>query len=1056
MPRKNALDFEAIRRRIREEGGRRYWRSLDELAETDEFLEYLHREFPQQASRWLDETSRRGFLKLMAASLALAGLSGCGEEPNEQIVPYVRMPEEVIPGKPLYFATAAALAGTGIPLVVESHMGRPTKIEGNPDHPATLGAGDLFAQASILTLYDPDRSQVVMNDATISTHEAFLGNVAPRLETVREQGGRGLRILTECVLSPTLAAQLQQLQKQFPEANWNRWTPVCDEMERQGAALAFGDQTPPLEPIYHFDRADVILSFDHDFLSMGSTPIRYAWDFMQRRRVTAGAQPGLEMNRLYVVEPTRTLAGAKADHRLPLQPQEIVALAFEIAQRVGVAVELPAGLPALPASDVWIDALVDDLKNYRRQSEPGASLVLAGRYQPPIVHALVHAMNDALGNVGTTVEYIESPAAIPLPGDSRPPAGDVQSLHALVEEMQAGQVEVLVILGGNPVFTAPADLGFADALERVPLRIHLGEYRNETARACHWHLPETHYLEAWSDVRMYDGSISLTQPLISRLYRSWSPHELLATLLGDSNRSDYDVVRAYWRERYQGEDFETFWTTALYHGSIPDTAAPVQSVSLQADLGASIGQAAGEALPSGDGSDGYDVVFRPDPSIWDGRFINNAWLQELPKPFTKLTWDNAAIVNPATADRLQLADGDVVELAHNGRTLRVPVTALPGQPDRCITLYFGYGSDVTGFVGRGTGFDVYGFRTSDAPWFLSGVEIRKTGERYPLATTQHHHLLNPEVIGERHLIREGTLAELRAHPDHPPFVHPQHGAVEAADRQTDADEGGLEQDIGVEHPSLYPEWNYDGYRWGMVVNQTTCIGCNSCVVACQSENNIPVVGKTEVIRGREMHWLRIDSYYKGDLENPETYFQPVPCMHCEKAPCEVVCPVTATTHSEEGINEMTYNRCVGTRYCSNNCPYKVRRFNYLSYTEPFREHPTLRMLQNPNVTVRSTGVMEKCTYCIQRINETRINAKTEDRRIRAGELQTACQQACPTEAIIFGDLNDPEADVHHFRQDPLNYALLGELNTQPRTTYLAAVHNPNPRILEAERHGHTV
>jgi len=801
-------------------------------------------------------------------------------------------------------------------------------------------------------------------------------------------GGAGLRVLTETVTSPTLAAQLQALLAAYPAARWHQYEGVHRDNAIEGARLAFGE---PVGVHYRLDQADVILSLDADFLNAGPGHVRYAHDFAARRRVADGATA---MNRLYVVESTPGVTGAIADHRWPVRSSQVEGVARALAAQLGVAgVPAPAE-EALPAD--WLAALARDLQAHR-----GRSLVVAGDQQPPIVHALAHALNDALGNVGRTVVYTDPVEAAPV--------NQTESLRELTTAMNAGEVELLVIIGGNPVYTAPADLAFADALGRVPFRVHLGLYADETAALCDWHIPQAHTLETWGDVRAYDGTITIQQPLIAPLYSGKSAYELLSALLGDATQTSHDIVRGHWEAQRGGEGFNQFWQTALHDGVIAGSALPPRPVTLSAQWPAAT------AAP-----EGLEVIFRPDPTIWDGAFANNGWLQELPKPLTKLTWDNVALVSPATAQRLKLSNEQVIELAYRGRTLRAPVWIQPGHADEAITLFLGYGRTRAGHVGTGAGYNAYALRTADAPWFDGGLAVRATGERYALAGTQHHF-----VMEGRDLIRAGTLAEFQADPE---FIH--HGRHKA-------------------EASLYPPHPYPGYAWGLSIDLGACIGCNACVIACQAENNIPVVGKEQVARGREMHWIRIDHYFAGDLDAPEIYHQPVPCMHCEDAPCEPVCPVAATVHSPEGLNEMTYNRCVGTRYCANNCPYKVRRFNFLQFADYHTE--SLKLLNNPDVTVRARGVMEKCTYCVQRINAVRIAAEQAGRTIADGEIVTACQQTCPTQAIVFGNINDPNSRIAQRRASPLNYTLLEELNTRPRTTYLARLRNPNPEI-EGEAH----
>ena len=1002
-----ALDLAAIRTRLAEARGQQYWRSLEEVAATAEFEEFLQREFPHQASEWHDPVSRRRFLQVMAASLALAGLSACTPAPAERIMPYVRAPEEVIPGRPLYYATAMALSGFALGVLAESHLGRPTKIEGNPQHPASLGATHVFAQGSVLTLYDPDRSQAVTYAGRISSWGTFLGAITRTMDEQRRQDGKGLRILTETVISPTLAYQLQQLLSRFPAAKWHQYEPVNLSNAWEGARLAFGDY---VDTQYRFNEAAVILSLDADFLSCEPGSVRNAHDFAVKRRIWQGQTA---MNRLYAVESTHTNTGAMADHRLALRPSDIAVLAGVLARQFGVdtvqkAVAQADGASLLEAHAGWIRAVVDDLRG-----QQGAGIIIAGIQQPPAVHALVHGMNHALGNVGHTLFYTDPVAARPV--------DQMASLRELVTDLEAGAVDILVIIGANPVYTAPADLRFAEHLANAKLRVHLGLYQDETAALCHWHIPETHYLEGWGDVRAPDGTVTIIQPLIRPLYGGKSAYELIAVLMGNLNPSGYQIVRDYWRRFLPAENFERFWRTALHDGIMAETARAPREVEFRG------GQSGTLSLPSSlreaRSSASLELIFRPDPTIWDGRFANNGWLQELPKPITKLTWDNAALLSPATAERLGLSNEDVVELHYQGRAVQAPVWIMPGHADDAVTVTFGYGRWRAGRTGTGIGFNAYALRTSDAPWTAMGVELRTTGGRYPLASTQHHHSMEG-----RDLVRVGTLSEYLAHPE---FAQKAgHGALP--------------------FPSLYPEYRYPNYAWGMAIDLNVCTGCNACVIACQAENNIPIVGKTEVARGREMHWLRVDRYYKGELDVPETYFQPIPCMHCEKAPCEVVCPVAATVHSAEGLNDMVYNRCVGTRYCSNNCPYKVRRFNFLSYAD--FETESLKLLHNPDVTVRSRGVMEKCTYCVQRINAARIEAQNEQRTIRDGEVVTACQQACPTGAIIFGNINDAASRVANMKATPLNYGLLVELNTQPRTTYLTRLRNPNPALAAGEGH----
>ena len=967
------LDWASIRARLDAAGGSRYWQSLEELAGTQAFREFLHREFPREASVWEnDEPGRRKFLKLMGASLALAGFSACTRQPAETIMPYVRAPEEIVPGKPLFFATAMTLRGVATGLLVESHMGRPTKVEGNPDHPASLGAADALAQASVLGLYDPDRSQAVTRYGEITSWTGFLGVLREAMADQRSRQGAGLRILTETVTSPSLAAQIQDLLKRFPKAKWHQYEPAGPHSARAGARLAFGQ---PVHTYFKVERADVILSLDSDFLTAGAGSVRYAREFAARRS---------GMNRLYAVESMPTLTGAQADHRWPMRASEIPLLAASLAKELGIDAGQTTNPPA------WLKPVAADL-----QKHLGASLIVAGEHQPPAVHALVHAMNHALGNVSKTVIHTE-------PVEARP-EDQFESLRALVADMQTGAVDLVVILGGNPVYNAPVDVPLREALGKVKLRIRLGLYEDETSELCHWHIPEGHYLETWGDARAYDGTATIQQPLIAPLYNGKSAHELLAALADQPERTAYEIVRAYWQERKPAANFESWWRRSVHDGLVAGSAAGARNVTPKRDA---------LALPLA--GQGIEVNFRSDPAVDDGRFANNGWLQELPKPLTKLTWDNAAILSPATAEKLGLQNGDLIEMKSGDRAIRAPAWILPGHAADSVTVHLGYGRTRAGRVGSGTGFNAYPLRRSASPW-LAAVELRKFGGQQPLATTQDHWRMEG-----RDLVRSTTVEQYKTNPG---FAHDSPAAL-----------------------SLYPPVKYEGNAWGMAIDLNACTGCNACIVACQAENNIPVVGKDQVIKGREMHWIRVDRYYEGGLDNPRAYHQPVLCMHCENAPCEVVCPVAATVHSSEGLNDMVYNRCVGTRYCSHNCPYKVRRFNFLLYSDFTNE--TIAMQKNPDVTVRSRGVMEKCSYCVQRINAARIEAEKEDRPVRDGEIQTACQQTCPAQAIVFGNLNDPESRVSQLKKEQRNYGLLTELNTRPRTTYLAAMRNPNPEITD--------
>jgi MoCo/4Fe-4S cofactor protein with predicted Tat translocation signal len=998
----------------------RFWRSIDEWSGTPEFETMLHREFPHAASEWKDEPSRRAFLKVMGASAALVGLTGCFQKPREKIVPYVDPPEQVIPGIPLWFATALSLNGYGRGALVRSNEGRPTKVEGNPDHPASLGATDAYMQAAVLAMYDPDRSQTVIHAGDVAAWDSFLLMLNGELESMPGEGS-GLRILSSSFTSPTLARQKKAFLAKYPSAKWHHYDTIGQENCRDGAKLAFGQA---VNSVYSFDKAKIILSLDSDFLLASPGAIRFARDFADGRRIRLNDNK-TSMNRLYVFEGTPSITGAMADHRQRMRPSLIEGAVRELLTNI-----TKASAATQPSSDIaCFDVLVRDLL-----ANKGESLIIAGESQPPIVHAMVHAINDALGNVGKTVIYTDPISVTP---------SDDETIAALTTDMQAGKVDTLVILGCNPVYDAPADLNFADAITKPRLTIHSGLYEDETGFLCKWHLPATHEFEQWSDLRAYDGSISIVQPLIAPLYAGKSIHQVVNFLLGLRDQSDYELVRETCRSHpsFAG-NFETSWREALAKGVIDGSASAAKTVSLQASAVA--------AMPPTSqpiGSPGtVEVIFRPDPSIWDGTFSNNGWMQELPKPLTKLTWDNAVLLSPATASRLEVEDNKVVELAMGDRTVKGAVLIVPDHPDEAATIHLGYGRTRAGRVGNDAGFNAYSLRTTGGLWQTAGLEVRPQDDDFELAVTQHH-----QNMAGRDLIKLYPIDEYLKEAQHP---EPKSVPL-----------------------TLYPSpTNYDdpegkgNHKWGMSIDNNACTGCNACVVACVSENNIAVVGREQVIKGREMHWLRIDAYYTGTTEAAEgPYFEPVPCMQCENAPCELVCPVEATVHSAEGLNDMVYNRCVGTRYCSNNCPYKVRHFNFLLYQD--LETESLMLARNPYVTVRTRGVMEKCTYCVQRLNAGRITSKkliaqaatpAEDQGVFVNpngdpaalykaaqkaitDIQTACQQSCPTNAIVFGDLNIKDKDqnpVVALKAEPGDYSLLEDLNTRPRTTYLPRMTNP--------------
>ena len=963
------------------------WKSLDEVegGDRDPFMEFIRREYPSQAHRLADPPERREFLKLMGASLALAGVgAGCTRQPKETILPYAKSPESAIPGKPRFFATSMPWPTGAIGILVESHEGRPTKIEGNPDHPASLGATDAITQASILGLYDPDRAKSIQYRGRIRTWEEFLVALKDAMTAQATKQGAGLRILTGAATSPTLEAQIADLLAKYPNAKRHVWEPALSESEL--GAMAVGRHV-------RFDRASVVVSLGADFLGGGPDSARSTRDFIQRRKAREGAGGP---SRLYVAETAVSLTGALADHRLALKASEIPALARDLERRLRR--EKTSEQPLLTARERWIEAVAKDLETHSTES-----IVVVGKTLPASAHESAVRINEKLGNLSSV-----SIQARTTPHDDSGPG----SLSDLVSSLRNGSTDLLVILGGNPVYDAPADLDFAGALGVVPLRIHLSLEGNETSDRCDWLVNEAHFLESWSDAISADGSVGIIQPLIAPLYAGKSTHEVVAALADQEDTSAYDLVRRHWKQVHRADDFESWWRTALHDGVATRPEAVLSGRGLSGE----------ENTPIPAGSNQLELVFLPDPTIFDGRFANNGWLQELPKPITKLTWDNAAHVSPATAKDLGVENEDVVELELAGRKVRAPIWIVPGQADSTVVVHLGYGRTAVGRVGEGAGFNAYALRTTKAMWSAPGLKVTKTGDKQKLSCTQEH----DRMEGREPVRVVATGAAAAGHEAGGGAQHEKEGKH------------------GEELPSLYPSHPKGDYSWGMVIDLASCTGCSACVVACQAENNIAIVGRDQVRRGREMHWIRVDRYFEGDERAPAVHHQPVPCMHCENAPCEVVCPVGATTHSDEGLNEMAYNRCVGTRYCSNNCPYKVRRFNFYLFQD--FETEVTKLQRNPDVSVRSRGVMEKCSYCVQRIQESRIHAEKEGRKIRDGEVRTACQQVCPAEAIVFGNIDDPSSAVAKQKKDPRQYGLLEELNVRPRTTYLAKLVNPNPAL----------
>ncbi|MBS7456399.1 4Fe-4S dicluster domain-containing protein [Coralloluteibacterium stylophorae] len=981
--------FERLRAALAGTRGAERWAALDQLVAAPGFEDWLRREHPRLAAA--AALHRRDFLRLAGASLALAGVAGCGGPPAEEIVPWQRAPEARRDDDPRFYATALGMEGDALGVLVESHQGRPTKVEGNPDHPASLGATDTFAQAAVLEVWDPDRSRALLRDGNVADWNVLLAEFAQRAAGWDRVGGRGLHVLTPPVGSPTLAAELERLRTRWPQARHHAWEPWHRDQALAGAALAFGR---PLEARPHLERARVVLALDADPLARAPGHVRLARGFADGRRVDSEAP---RMSRLYVAEPTPSLTGANADHRLALAHDAIGPLLRAVAARLGIDA---GGSAPEPARDAWAGAAAEDLA-----AAPGEALVLVGETQPPWVHALAALVNERLQAFGRTLDWIE-----PVRGGE--PAAD--SLDALLAAMAGNEVDGLLVLGANPVYDAPADGDFARLFASVAFSLHLGLHVDETARLARWHVPQAHALESWGDALAADGTASIVQPLMAPLYDGRTAAALLAALQGEPDAADHARVRARWPLD------DAAWHAALQRGVVRAAPAPLPPPAL--DESAWRATATRNPTPSpAAGRDGVDLVFRPDPTLWDGRHANNGWLQELPRPQTTLTWENAFWLPPELAAVHGLRNGDEVAIEVDGRTALGAAWIVPGQAPATVTAFLGGGRRHAGRIGDGVGTDAYAIRTRAGAFVARGARLRPTGRHRALAPTQ----LEQDMHG-REPVRTETLAALVAD-------------AKAFDR-------GRHRDGPF--PSLYPQRPRGGIAWGMSIDLNACIGCGACTLACQAENNIPVVGADEVRKGREMHWIRVDRYlpeahHAAALDGAAALHQPVPCMHCEHAPCELVCPVGAAMHDADGLNVQVYNRCVGTRFCSNNCPYKVRRFNFLQYTD---DAESLAGQRNPSVTVRGRGVMEKCTFCIQRIRVAEIDAHNAGRAIADGEVRTACEAVCPTRAIVFGNLADADSEVARSKRDPRHYDLLAELNTRPRTGYLGRLRNPNPRL----------
>jgi molybdopterin-containing oxidoreductase family iron-sulfur binding subunit len=1022
----------------------KYWRSLAELEGNPEFERFIEHEFAEPVSD-LPPTSeeRRRFMQVMGASLAFAGLTtGCRWE-QDYILPQTRRPEGLAPGEPRYFATSMDIGGYATGLLAKSYDGRPVKIEGNPNHPDSKGTCNVFHQASILEMYDPDRSKGFATYSggkrTESSKDEFVKAARELMTAARASQGKGLRILSGSSSSRSVADMKRRLLAALPEAKWYEYEPISSDNVRLGSELAFG---AAYRPSYAFDKAKVVVALDSDFLVTERGAIRNAQTFIEGRRPDTG-----EMNRLYMIESAFSMTGGVADHRLPLRSELIKAVAA--ALDAGISGKAAPSAELGPAQARPAAAFLDDAKVQKflaavekdLLANRGKSVVIVGEQQPPEVHALAHRINAVLGNIGQTVAYYPDFTAERLPHKD--------AIVQLGKEMASGAVDTLVIIGGNPVYDAPADVAFEAGIGKVKNTIRAGLHEDETTLKSQWHVPLAHYLETWGDTRGYDGTVGIQQPLIAPLYGGPSVIELVALLLGDSTREGQDIVK---RTLASNMGDERLWRKTVHDGVLLGSGlAPVQpALKPLGAIALSDREKAGIALPNGQ----LELTLAPCAKVYDGRWANNGWLQELPDPVLKITWGNAALIAPATAKELGVEDQTLVKLTLNGQTITLPAVIAPGQAPGSVRVALGYGRTAVGVVGIGSrldyglienfreeyeagdlelvGANAYPMRTAEFGRFGGGLNVQPTDDKMKLAMTQMTHAISDKIGREElqrrvpELVREATLEEFK---EHPRFV-----------------------DEVVEHKPLLSLWQepvtYDKHKWGMSIDLNRCVGCNACVVACVSENNIPVVGRSRVIQGREMQWIRVDVYFRGEPDAPELTYQPLTCHQCEHAPCEQVCPVGATMHSREGLNDMVYNRCIGTRYCSNNCPYKVRRFNYFNFHEELKleKNQTKKMMFNPDVTVRFRGVMEKCTFCIQRIQNVKIKAKNTRRAIEDGEIRTACQQTCPTEAIVFGDLNDKNSKVAALQNGPRSYAMLSELNVRPRLQYLARVRNPNPEL----------
>ena len=1080
-----------MKNEVKSNGGPIHFRSPEELLGLNTELLEDDREFPEGITDVPDEASRRDFIKLMSASAALAGvgLTGC-RRPEEHIYAFGKQPQDYIHGVPQYFATAMPTRAGAIPLVVKSNDGRPTKVEGNKEHPDSNGGTDVFAQASVLGLYDPDRARRFAKDGNNASREEILDVLKGIGDQFAGNAGEGLAFLADKNTSPSRARLVKQIRRKLPKAIWAEFESVDADIHRRGATLATGKSVTPR---YDLGKAKRIVSLDCDFLGNEEDAHRYIREFAKGRKISGPDKANKDklMNRLYVVEALMSQTGANADHRHRLAASQMIGFAARMAQGVltnsgSTNRQLLDALAKLAdgytADAAWLNGCVDDLVGNK-----GKSIVVAGERQPIEVHVLAHVINSALGAIGNTVSY--------LPADDN----DASNIGEVVEALNGDKVDTLVVLGGNPAYEAPADLEWTAAQAKAKNVVRLGWTEDESFPSTGYQIPQAHYLEAWGDAHTSDGTLVPVQPLIAPLHGGMTQLEVIARILGEKTVKPHDIAQKTFESIAGSDPLGAKWKKFLHDGHLAGSAAKADK-RVGIDNAAVIKRLNDVNTPNWDG---IEVVFNRDYSVDDGRYGNNAWLQEMPDPITKLTWDNAAMMSRKTAVASGLKNGQKVVVTVGTRTVEAAVWVQPGQADNVIGLSLGYGRKrggrIANFDGKNVGFNAGAIRTSKGMNLATKASVKAKPEQYAFAGTQEHWGLHGRPI-----VREANLDQYLSRPD---FA--KHMDLDAHMHHVPTNEEGRPAPI-YKRPYEDPSKKHlvsDVHQWGMVIDLNSCVGCSACVIACQSENNVPVVGKDQVAKRREMHWMRIDRYFTGDpakvkaaekgvvggllgtaplaadqdewkqdwIDDPQVLVQPMFCQHCENAPCESVCPVNATAHDSEGINVMAYNRCVVTRYCSNNCAWKARRFNWFDYNKRPTEKlynnlalsdilsfnffakrqedeiDLLAMAKNPDVTVRMRGVMEKCTFCIQRIEQAKIKQKVEAKdsnnvRVKEGAVETACQQSCPAEAIHFGNLLDPESKVSKIKEDQRNYEVLGFLDNKARVTYLAKVRNPNPRM----------